>query len=95
MVRQGLCTILASDYYYPALPLAPFILAERGAARFEAAWKLVSQGPAEALGLFDRGVIAPGKRADLVLVAAEPQPRIIATIAGGRLVHLVDQRILA
>ncbi|MBN9471127.1 MAG: alpha-D-ribose 1-methylphosphonate 5-triphosphate diphosphatase [Bosea sp.] len=95
MVRQGLCTILASDYYYPALPLAPFILAERGAASFEAAWKLVSQGPAEALGLFDRGVIAPGKRADLVLVAAEPQPRIIATIAGGRLVHLVDQRILA
>ena len=95
MVRQGLCTILASDYYYPALPLAPFILAERGAASFEAAWKLVSQGPAEALGLFDRGVIAPGKRADLVLVAAEPQPRIVATIAGGRLVHLVDQRILA
>lgn len=95
MVRQGLCTILASDYYYPALPLAPFILAERGAASFEAAWKLVSQGPAEALGLFDRGVIAPGKRADLVLVAAEPQPRIVATIAGGRVVHLVDQRILA
>jgi alpha-D-ribose 1-methylphosphonate 5-triphosphate diphosphatase len=95
MVRQGLCTILASDYYYPALPLAPFILAERGAASFEAAWKLVSQGPAEALGLFDRGVIAPGKRADLVLIAAEPQPRIVATIAGGRVVHLVDQRILA
>ena len=95
MVRQGLCTILASDYYYPALPLAPFILAERGAESFEAAWKLVSQGPAEALGLFDRGVIAPGKRADLVLIAAEPQPRIVATIAGGRVVHLVDQRILA
>lgn len=95
MVRQGLCTILASDYYYPALPLAPFILAERGAASFEAAWKLVSQGPAEALGLGDRGVIAPGKRADIVLIAAEPQPRIVATIAGGLLVHLVDQRILA
>lgn len=95
MVRQGLCTILASDYYYPALPLAPFILAQRGAASFEAAWKLVSQGPAEALGLFDRGVIAPGKRADLVLIAAEPQPRIVATIAGGRLVHLADQDILA
>ncbi|HEV7334719.1 MAG TPA: alpha-D-ribose 1-methylphosphonate 5-triphosphate diphosphatase [Bosea sp. (in: a-proteobacteria)] len=95
MVRQGFCTILASDYYYPALPLAPFILAERGAASFEAAWKLVSQGPAEALGLTDRGVIAPGRRADLVLIAPEPQPRIVATIAGGRLVHLADQRLLA
>ncbi|MGX1787189.1 alpha-D-ribose 1-methylphosphonate 5-triphosphate diphosphatase [Bosea sp. NPDC055332] len=94
MVREGLCTILASDYYYPALPLAPFILAHKGAASFAAAWRLVSQGPAEALGLSDRGVIAPGKRADLVLIAPGPQPRIVATIAGGRLVHLADQRIL-
>ncbi|MCV9938624.1 alpha-D-ribose 1-methylphosphonate 5-triphosphate diphosphatase [Boseaceae bacterium BT-24-1] len=95
MVRAGLCTILASDYYYPALPLAPFILARKGAADFATAWRLVSQGPAEALGLSDRGIIASGKRADLVLIAPEPQPRIVATIAGGRLVHLADQRILA
>lgn len=95
MVRAGLCTILASDYYYPAIALAPFILARKGAADFAAAWRLVSQGPAQALGLSDRGVIAPDMRADLVLVAPEPQPRIVATIAGGRLVHLADQRILA
>lgn len=94
MVRVGLCTILASDYYYPALPLAPFILTRKGAANFATAWRLVSQGPAEALGLSDRGVIAPGKRADLVLVAPDPEPRVVATIAGGRLVHLADQRIL-
>ncbi|WP_332688342.1 alpha-D-ribose 1-methylphosphonate 5-triphosphate diphosphatase [Bosea sp. (in: a-proteobacteria)] len=95
MVGRGLCTILASDYYYPALPLAPFILARNGVTSFAEAWKLVSQGPAEALGLSDRGVIAPGKRADLVLVVPEPQPRVVATIAGGRLVHLAEQRILA
>ncbi len=40
----------------------------------------------------ETGVIASGKRADLVLVA--PEPRVVATIAGGRLVHLADQRIL-
>lgn len=95
MVRAGLCTILASDYYYPALPLAPFILARSGAASFGSAWRLVSQGPAQALGLSDRGVIAPGRRADLVLVAPGPEPRVVATIAGGRLVHLAEQRILA
>ncbi|MEN5082239.1 alpha-D-ribose 1-methylphosphonate 5-triphosphate diphosphatase [Bosea sp. TWI1241] len=94
MVRAGLCTILASDYYYPALPLAPFLLAERGAATFAQAWALVSRAPAEALGLHDRGRIAAGLRADLVLVAPEPQPRVVATVAAGRLVHLADQRIL-
>lgn len=94
MVRAGLCTILASDYYYPALPLAPFILARNGAASFGSAWRLVSQGPAQALGLADRGTLAAGKRADLVLVAPEPQPRVVATIAGGRLVHLAEQCIL-
>jgi alpha-D-ribose 1-methylphosphonate 5-triphosphate diphosphatase len=95
MVREGLCTILASDYYYPALPLAPFILARKGAADFATAWRLVSQGPAQALGLSDRGIIAPGNCADLVLVAPGPQPRVVATIASGRLVHLAEQRILA
>lgn len=94
MVRKGLCTILASDYYYPALPLAPFLLAQRGAASFPALWKLVSENPANALGLTDRGRIAPGLRADLVIVRPEPTPRVVATIAGGRLVHLADPSLL-
>lgn len=94
MVRAGLCTILASDYYYPALLHAPFLLAQRGAATLPQAWDLVSRAPAQALGLGDRGVIAPGRRADLVLVEPGPQPRLIATIVAGRLVHLADQRVL-
>ncbi|HEV7259673.1 MAG TPA: alpha-D-ribose 1-methylphosphonate 5-triphosphate diphosphatase [Bosea sp. (in: a-proteobacteria)] len=95
MVREGLCSILASDYYYPSLPLAPFILAGNGSASLPDAWRLVSQAPAMALGLADRGAIAPGMRADLVLVDEGPQPRVVATIVGGRLAHLADQRILA
>jgi alpha-D-ribose 1-methylphosphonate 5-triphosphate diphosphatase len=95
MVGQGLCSILASDYYYPSLLLAPFILTRNATASFAEAWKLVSQAPAEALGLHDRGAIAAGKRADLIIVEDAPQPRVVATIAGGKLVHLTDQRLLA
>ncbi|MGO4407279.1 alpha-D-ribose 1-methylphosphonate 5-triphosphate diphosphatase [Bosea sp. RAF48] len=94
MVRQGLCTILASDYYYPALALAPFLLAESGAASFATAWTLVSENPAAVLGLTDRGRITPGLRADLVIVRPAPTPRVVATIAGGRLVHLADPSLL-
>ncbi len=92
MVARGLCSILASDYYYPALLLAPFELARLGVCSLEKAWTLVSHNPARALNLVDRGSITPGLRADLILVGASAgqQSRIVATIANGRLCYLAD-----
>lgn len=92
MAERGLCTALASDYVWPALAYAPFILEARGELDLARAWRLVSRGPAEALGLPDRGEIAEGSRADVILVEASPRrpPRIAATVAGGRLVYLAD-----
>ncbi|WP_419759439.1 alpha-D-ribose 1-methylphosphonate 5-triphosphate diphosphatase [Acidisoma sp.] len=87
MVEAGLCQILTSDYFYPALLRAAFILGERegGLAR---SWDLISANPAAAAGLHDRGRIEPGRRADLVVVAESPQPHVVATIAGGRIAYL-------
>jgi alpha-D-ribose 1-methylphosphonate 5-triphosphate diphosphatase len=62
------------------------------------AWDLVSAGPAKATGLSDRGTLAEGQRADILLVddALPLRPRIVAVIANGRLVHLTDaSRLLA
>jgi alpha-D-ribose 1-methylphosphonate 5-triphosphate diphosphatase len=96
MVGRGLCSILASDYYYPAPLIAAFRLAAEQVAPLHQAWALVSQTAAAAAGLADRGLIAPGRRADLILVdAREERPRVVATIVAGRMVHLVDaDRIL-
>jgi alpha-D-ribose 1-methylphosphonate 5-triphosphate diphosphatase len=96
MVRAGACNILASDYYYPAMARAAFLLAERGALTLAEAWALVSANPARAAGLDDRGVIAAGKRADLVLVSPEGPgaPRIVATIAAGRKAFLSAEAAL-
>lgn len=92
MIARGLCTVLASDYYYPALLLAAFRLAQDKVLPLNQAWAYVSEHPARAAQLGDRGVIAAGKRADLVLVdAADPsRPRAVATMANGRFVHLTD-----
>lgn len=92
MAARGLCTVLASDYYYPALALAPFKLAAGGLLPLAKAWALVSSGPADALGLVDRGRISPGLSADLVLAEDRSPwpPRIIATIVRGHLVYLGD-----
>jgi alpha-D-ribose 1-methylphosphonate 5-triphosphate diphosphatase len=92
MIARGLCSVLASDYYYPAPFAAPFRLAADGVATVETAWSLVSETPARAAGLEDRGVIEVGRRADLVVVDATAPggPRLEAVIAGGRVVHLRD-----
>lgn len=92
MSARGLCTVLASDYYYPALPLAPFRLASEKILSLSDAWALVSSGPAAALGLTDRGYIEAGFRGDLVLIEDRSPlpPRIVGTIAGGRLAHLSE-----
>jgi alpha-D-ribose 1-methylphosphonate 5-triphosphate diphosphatase len=70
--------------------LAAFRLADDGILPLTKAWDLISAAPARAVGLADRGVLAAGKRADIVLVDDELplRPRVIAVIAGGRLVHL-------
>jgi alpha-D-ribose 1-methylphosphonate 5-triphosphate diphosphatase len=91
MIARGLCSILASDYYYPAPLLAAFRLAADGVTTIEKAWALVSEIPAAAVGLADRGVIAARRRADLILVEATGgRPHVVATIVAGRLVYLTE-----
>ncbi|WP_026262917.1 alpha-D-ribose 1-methylphosphonate 5-triphosphate diphosphatase [Chitiniphilus shinanonensis] len=92
MVAADLCDILASDYYYPAPLAAACQLAADGVVGWAGAWKLVAANPARAAGLTDRGELAVGQRADLIVLdASDPAtPRVVATVAGGRLVHLAE-----
>jgi alpha-D-ribose 1-methylphosphonate 5-triphosphate diphosphatase len=92
MIARGLCSVLASDYYYPAQLLAAFRLAADGVLPLANAWDLISAAPARAAGLRDRGILAEGQRADIILVddRAPLRPHIVAVIAAGRLVHLTD-----
>jgi alpha-D-ribose 1-methylphosphonate 5-triphosphate diphosphatase len=72
--------------------LAAFRLVADGILALPAAWDLISSAPARAAGLTDRGVLTPGRRADLILVDGQNRlrPRIVAVIAAGRLVHMSD-----
>jgi alpha-D-ribose 1-methylphosphonate 5-triphosphate diphosphatase len=85
MAGEGVCTILASDYYYPAMFAAPFRLADEGILPFGAAWSLVSRNPARAARLDDRGDIADGQHADLLLVddSRPGHPRLVASLLRG------------
>lgn len=96
LLDAGACTALASDYHYPApLGAARRLVAEGWP--LERAWPLVSQAPARLLGLTDRGVLSPGKRADLVVL--DPGlSRVQMTMAGGAVTYLAGpilSRVLA
>lgn len=69
LATLGLLDILSSDYYPASLLDAAFRVADNDANGFTLpqAIHLVTRNPARALKLQDRGVIAEGKRADLVL----------------------------
>lgn len=90
--RSGLCSVLASDYYYPALAIAAFRLVREGDASLGDAWRAISAAPADAAGLRDRGLIREGMRADLILVDLEQRdaPRIVGTFANGKLAYLAE-----
>ncbi|MCE8547278.1 alpha-D-ribose 1-methylphosphonate 5-triphosphate diphosphatase [Ruegeria pomeroyi] len=87
LIAMGLCDALASDYHYPSPRRAALMLVRTGLLDLGAAWALVSSSPARVLGLTDRGELAPGKRADLVILDAQSH-RVAATFAAGRVSYM-------
>jgi alpha-D-ribose 1-methylphosphonate 5-triphosphate diphosphatase len=89
MVSEGLCTVLTSDYYYPAMLPAAFRLANEGLCSFAQAWAMVSSNPADAANLKDRGRLQAGLRADITLVKVAPCRPVhaVASLIQGRVAY--------
>ena len=69
LAQEGLLDILSSDYVPSSLLMGALQLPQRvPTIDLAAAVRTVTKTPAEAVGLSDRGEIAPGRRADLIRV---------------------------
>ena len=81
LAQAGDLDILSSDYIPFSLLQAAFFLGEvvEGISLPQAVTK-VSKNPAEAVGLADRGVIEPGRRADLVRVRLDGDIPVVRTV---------------
>mgnify|MGYP001576594317 FL=1 len=80
LARLGLLDTLSSDYVPASLLMAAFRLVSDAQYSLPKAVATVSRNPARALGLEDRGEIAPGLRADLVrirIVDGQPVVRAV------------------
>lgn len=88
VMEAGLLDMLAADYHQGAMVPAVIAWARAGLLALHEAVALVTAHPARAAGLGDRGVLAPGLRADLVLLDdSGAAPRVRAVWRGGRMIH--------
>ncbi|MEM6934636.1 MAG: alpha-D-ribose 1-methylphosphonate 5-triphosphate diphosphatase, partial [Pseudomonadota bacterium] len=89
-IREGLCTVLASDYYYPSLLRAAYRLADGLPERLPSVWPTLASNAARAVGQRNRGAIEFGQRGDLVALRDGPDPCIVAVFRNGEPVYLTD-----
>jgi alpha-D-ribose 1-methylphosphonate 5-triphosphate diphosphatase len=83
----GLLDILASDYHPSAVLPAVLELGRVDPDGLSGATRLATRNPARALGLMDRGAIAPGMLADLVIADDSGIGHVRATIRAGRKIY--------
>lgn len=83
-LNMGTLHVLASDYHPASLLAAVYALVDAGLCGWARAVALVTSGPAAAAGFEDRGVLAPGRRADMVAVARRAgHPSVVQTWVAG------------
>ena len=93
-VRAGVCACLCSDYAPAALLVGVFKLPDLAQIPLHEAVALVTINPAKAAKLDDRGEIAVGKRADLVMVQQLGDlVQVNSVWRQGKLVYMADYAV--
>jgi alpha-D-ribose 1-methylphosphonate 5-triphosphate diphosphatase len=84
-LAHGALGVLASDYHPASLLASVYAMADHDVCGWAEAVDLVTANPARAVGLDDRGRLAPGQRADLVAVVRRAGvPSVAQTWVAGR-----------
>ncbi len=86
-IRAGVVDVLAADYYPAALLQSAYKIARENILPLEQAVSLITKNAAQSANLLDRGRLASGLRADLVLIEETEHPRVRATFRQGHAVY--------
>ncbi len=87
LVKEGVCDYLCSDYHPASLLMSPYRLKEDVNLELEDGFAMISSTPARLAGLGDRGVIAEGKKADIVIIDESHFPKVVLTFKDGEVVY--------
>jgi len=86
LIQRGLADIICADYHVPSLLPAALRLVDEGLVGLPAAIRMLTLNAARAVGLTDRGAIAPGQLADLCIARVDGSgvPQIEQVFRQGR-----------
>jgi alpha-D-ribose 1-methylphosphonate 5-triphosphate diphosphatase len=87
LVKEGVCDYLCSDYHPASLLMSPYRLKEDVELPLEQGFAMISTTPAKLAGLQDRGEIAKGKRADIIIIDESHFPKVVLTFKDGEVVY--------
>jgi alpha-D-ribose 1-methylphosphonate 5-triphosphate diphosphatase len=87
LVREGVCKYLCSDYHPTSMLQAVYRMKEDANLPLEKGFSMVTSTPAAYANLDDRGVIAEGKRADIIVIDDTNIPKVVLTIKDGESIY--------
>jgi alpha-D-ribose 1-methylphosphonate 5-triphosphate diphosphatase len=87
LVREGVCKYLCSDYHPTSMLQAVYKMFEDANLPLEKGFSMVTSTPAAYANLDDRGVIAEGKRADIIVIDDSNIPKVVLTIKDGESIY--------
>ncbi len=87
LIAENRCDFLCSDYHPSSMLQAPYAAHKELGIPIETCFNMVSRTPAKLAGLNDRGEIAPGKKADIVVIEDNSIPTVVLTLKEGTAVY--------
>lgn len=83
LISEGACDFLCSDYHPTSLLQAPYVMTAELGLNLSAGFAMVSSVPASLAGLTDRGRIASGLPADLLVIDDSHVPKVVMAMKEG------------
>lgn len=87
LVREDVCKYLCSDYHPTSMLQAVYRMRDDANLDIAKGFSMISKTPAEYSNLHDRGEIAEGKRADIIVIDDDNIPKVVLTIKDGQSIY--------
>lgn len=87
LVRENVCKYLCSDYHPTSMLQAVYKMKDDANLDIAKGFSMITSTPAKYANLDDRGVIATGKRADIIVIEDTHIPKVVLTIKDGESIY--------